>query len=91
MKRIFLTLTVTIMAVFGGGCASVLTHSYPGFGSDSPAGVYRGVRADARFALSPARKDPQRWPGVFITAPLALSDMRLSAIVDTCALPGDLK
>jgi uncharacterized protein YceK len=81
---------VTMMAVFAGGCASMGTRFEHAF-SGGHLGAYPGVREDARFAVSPARTDPKQWPGVFFTAPLALADMPLSAVVDTCALPCDLK
>ena len=90
MNKTILALTVAIVAVFGGGCASMGTRFEHAFSGGHP-GAYPGVRADARFAVSPARTDPEKWPSVFITGPLALADMPLSAFVDTCALPSDLK
>jgi uncharacterized protein YceK len=90
MRRFPLTAALAAAAIITTGCGSLVTrieHDFTG----SPLGVYPGVRGDARFAVSPARRNPNQWPGVFVTAPLAVADMPLSAIVDTCALASDLK
>lgn len=90
LTKFCLTGCASSLLFLATGCGSMMARSpIPGFG-DPIFGPYPGVRNDLHFAVSPATRDQNQWPGVLFTTPLALIDMPFSALCDTILLYDDL-
>lgn len=80
MRLIFFGLTLLGLC---SGCGTILTHV------DGQAGVYSGVRADARL-LSTIDDESHDIPVFPWVIPMSIIDMPLSLVADTLCLPFDL-
>jgi|YelNatPaOPRAMG01_1025707.scaffolds.fasta_scaffold28856_1 uncharacterized protein YceK len=92
MKRILLSSTLAVAVTMCSGCATMLTRDggFPWMERHKRTAVYPAVCANGRFAVSPAVRDPEKWPGVLLTTPLACVDLPFSVLFDTILLPTDI-
>ncbi len=91
LRKTVLSMVILTVAMTTNGCTVLLRGSNGAFGSKEKLGLYPGTRADicliARTPIGVVQDGPFYLPCVAYWA----ADLPISATIDTCLLPMDLK